>query len=169
MSLLVIQKILWLLVDTLTAHDKHSFHSSDNLIQAIQMQLSKKQQQFFLFFLYFWNLDQVLNIFLKKRWPSRLMYFRTCRLRRTCWDKCLEGPVSQDPLTSNIINNPRTLLKSSRKHHHYIYWSLWVKLSLNKSLLVIQKILGLLVNTLTTDDKYSLLNTDCRWQAFSSY
>ena len=53
MSLLVIQKILGLLVDTLTAHDKHSFHSSDNLIQAIQMQLSKKQKQFFLFFLYF--------------------------------------------------------------------------------------------------------------------
>ena len=37
---------------------------------------------------------------------------------------------------------------------------LLVKLSCKKSLLVIQKISGLLVNTLTTDDKYSLLNRD---------
>ena len=33
-------------------------------------------------------------------------------------------------------------------------------MSWKKSLLAIQKILGLLVNTLTTDDKYTLLNTD---------
>ena len=37
---------------------------------------------------------------------------------------------------------------------------MWVKLSFKKSLLVIQPILGLLINTLTTDDKYSLLNRD---------
>ena len=33
-----------------------------------------------------------------------------------------------------------------------------MKLSWEKSVLVICKILGLFVNTLTTDDKYSLLN-----------
>ena len=37
---------------------------------------------------------------------------------------------------------------------------MWVKFSVEKFLLVICKILGLFVNTLTTDDKYSLLKKD---------
>ena len=37
---------------------------------------------------------------------------------------------------------------------------MWVKLSFKKCLLVIQQILGMLINTLTIDDKYSLLNRD---------
>ena len=52
----------------------------------------------------------------------------------------------------------QTLLKSSQKHLYHICWSLWKKLSLKKSLLAICKILGPFVNTLTTDEKNSLLN-----------
>ena len=52
----------------------------------------------------------------------------------------------------------QTLLKSPRQHLFHIYWSTWTELSLKKSVLVIFKILGLFVNTLTADDKYSLLN-----------
>ena len=37
---------------------------------------------------------------------------------------------------------------------------MWVKFSVEKFLLVICKILGLFVNTLTVDDKYSLLKKD---------
>ena len=43
-SLLVIYKILWLFVDTLFAHDRYSVLSIENLMQPIQMQLSKKQE-----------------------------------------------------------------------------------------------------------------------------
>ena len=35
------------------------------------------------------------------------MYFGTYRLRKTWLDKCLKSPVSQDPLTSNIVNEPK--------------------------------------------------------------
>ena len=52
----------------------------------------------------------------------------------------------------------QTLLKSQPQHFYQIYWSMWKQLSWEKSLLVIFKILGLFVNTLTADDKYSLLN-----------
>ena len=55
------------------------------------------------------------------------------------------GKWSQDPL------------KSARQHLYHIYWSLWWKLSWRKSLLVICKILGLFLNTLTAVDEYSLL------------
>ena len=50
------------------------------------------------------------------------------------------------------------MLKSERKYSYHIYWSLWRQLGLRKSLWVICKILGLFVNPLTADNKYSLLN-----------
>ena len=53
-----------------------------------------------------------------------------------------------------------TLLKSVRQHLYEIYWSFWRQLSWKKSLLVICKMSGLLVNALAVGDKYSLLNSD---------
>ena len=53
-----------------------------------------------------------------------------------------------------------SLLKSARKHLYYSRQLLQGKLSWKKSLLVICKILGLFVNTLTTGEKYSLLIRD---------
>ena len=46
------------------------------------------------------------------------------------------------------------LMKSEGQHLYRIYWSIWMKLSWKKSLLVICKMLGLFVNTLTTNGKY---------------
>ena len=45
-SLLVIHKILRLLVNTLTADDKHYLLNRDNLAQPIQIQVSEKQKIF---------------------------------------------------------------------------------------------------------------------------
>ena len=50
--------------------------------------------------------------------------------------------------------------KSERQHFHHIYSSLWRQFSWEKFLLVICKVLGLFVNTLTADGQYSLLNRD---------
>ena len=57
--LLVICKSLRLFVNFMTADDKYSLLNRDNLIQHIQMQLSKKQKNFFSinFFLHFLNVD----------------------------------------------------------------------------------------------------------------
>ena len=52
------------------------------------------------------------------------------------------------------------LLKSEREHLYHIYWSMWRQFSRKQSVLVTCKILGLCVDTLTVDDKYSLLNSD---------
>ena len=57
--------MLGLLVNTLTADDKFSDFNRVILTQPIQMQLSKKQKLFLIFFVHFWNLDKKLNI-LKK-------------------------------------------------------------------------------------------------------
>ena len=63
-----------------------------------------------------------------------------------------ESSGLEQPLTSNMVNGP--------KHWHHLYhilWSVWRKLNWKKPLLVICKILEIFVNTLTDDDKYSLL------------
>ena len=35
------------------------------------------------------------------------MYFRTYELQKTWLDKCLKSLVSEDPLTSNMVNGPK--------------------------------------------------------------
>ena len=60
----------------------------------------------------------------------------------------------------------QTLPKSAQHHLYHIYWSLQSKLSWKKSLLVIYKILGKLVNTLTIDEKYYFLNNNNLTQPF---
>ena len=55
-SLLVIHKIVRLLVNTLTADDKHYLLNRDNLAQPIHIQLSQKQRIILNFFAHFLNL-----------------------------------------------------------------------------------------------------------------
>ena len=109
-SLLLICQILGLLIKTLAADEKYPLLNRYNLTKPSQMQLSQKQKTFsqifaaflqsrlnfehfqrndeshsfkqklFLnFLLNFWNIYQILNV-LKKRWPSKLLYFRNYRL-----------------------------------------------------------------------------------------
>ena len=49
MYLLLISGILGLFVNILTTYDKHSFCNSENLRQALQMQLSKQKSFFSIF------------------------------------------------------------------------------------------------------------------------
>ena len=55
---------------------------------------------------------------------------------------------------------PQTLLKSESQLLYHNSWWLWRQLTWKKSALVMCKILGLFVNTLTADDKNSLVNRD---------
>ena len=54
----------------------------------------------------------------------------------------------------------QTLFKSPSQLPDHIHWSLTRKLCSKKSLLLTSQILGLLVNTLAADERYSVLNRD---------
>ena len=54
----------------------------------------------------------------------------------------------------------QALSKSASQHLYQIHWSLAGKLCWKKSLLLTYEILGLLVNTLATDEKYPVFNRD---------
>ena len=54
----------------------------------------------------------------------------------------------------------QALPKSASQHLYQIHWSLAGKLCWKKSVLLTYEILGLLVNTLATDEKYPVFNRD---------
>ena len=87
------------------------------------------------------------------------MYFWTYFLRKTWLDKCLKSPFSADPSTSNMVNGPKHCWNLN-KSTFTIFIDHCKGNSVGKSLLVIFKILGLFLEKLTLDDKYTLLNRD---------
>ena len=80
--LLVICKIFGLFGNTMTADNKYSLRSSENLLQPIQMKLSKNQRTFSNFFAHFWNKQQILNILKKKDYPHNLYIFEITEYER---------------------------------------------------------------------------------------
>ena len=131
-TLLVICQILGVFLNALNENDKYSVLNQDNLTQPIQIQLSRKEKKFSKFFPKFSKARLNLEHFQRNRWHSS---------------------------STSEMKLPKTI-EIWMQHLYYLYWSSWRLLSWKKSLLVICKILGLFVNTLTADEKYSLLNRD---------
>ena len=123
------------------------------------MQLSQKPKTFSQFVSAFLkarlNLDifnekvtLIADVFAKLRTPK-------CVMKQTSKSSCFRGPF--DKQHSKL---DQTLLRSERHHLYHIYRSLWRQLSWKKYLLVICKLLGMFINTLTVDPTYSLLKRD---------
>ena len=93
--------------------------------------------------------------FWKKQWVSLPNYFRNYIFGKRLLLKLLEGLASRTPFGNQRVNGFQTPLKVAR-HHYYSFFP-WIsgKLSWKKTALLWSKILRLLANTLTADDKYS--------------
>ena len=59
-------------------------------------------------------------------------------------------------MDSEHVRGSETLHKSARQYFCHIFWSLWNKMSLKKSFLVVSEILRLFVNILAPNDNHSL-------------
>ena len=66
-----------------------------------------------------------------------------------------EKPYFRTAFGNPPVNRYETLLKSARHYYYPIFPWIWDKLTGKKSALVISKILGLFVNTLTAEYTYS--------------
>ena len=64
------------------------------------------------------------------------------------------------PIDRQHGKRAKTLIQSQSQLLYHICWSSWRKLSWKKSRVVTCKVLRIFVNTLTPDDKYSLLSRD---------
>ena len=151
--LLVIQKVLELLVNTLTTKDMYSLLYRDKLPQPIQMQISKKK---YTFYFRIFEIYIKIRMFLKKRMTLRAYISPKLRTAKNVVRSRSKGPCLRRPFEKKDGKRSQRLFKSTRQHLHRNYWLIWVKLSWTKSLLVIQKVLGLLVKRLTTDENFFL-------------
>ena len=115
-SLLLARQILGLLVNTLATDEKYAVLKRDNLTIPIQIQLSQKQKTFSQFLCAF--LKSLLNFkYFEKKMTPRDFVFPKLRTPKTWSDKCLKSPLSDDPLTSNMVNVP----KHCSNLHHSIF------------------------------------------------
>ena len=71
--------------------------------------------------------------------------------KRSCFRRCFDKQYGK---------RAQALLKTASQHLYDMHCSLATKLSSKKSLLLTCQILGRLVNTLTADEKYPVLNRD---------
>ena len=90
----------------------------------------------------------IADFFPKLRTPENVARYMSNKSR-------LKGPFDRQH-----GKRVQTLLQSGQQPCYHIYWSFGRQLSRKKSVLVRRKALYLFVNTLTADDKYSLLNRD---------
>ena len=111
------------------------------------------------FFLHFWNLVEIWNIFKEKRTliADVVPKLRTPKntFRSMPEKSCFRGSVEKQHGKC-----AQTLPKLERQILYHIYWLLGTQLSYKKSLLVICKISRQFPNTLCADGKYSLLDRD---------
>ena len=87
------------------------------------------------------------------------MYFRNYRTRKTCLDKCLKGRVSEDPRTGDMVNGPKHWCNLNESG--FIIFSYHCEGNgVAKVTIRAMKIFYRFLNTLTADDKYSLIGRD---------
>ena len=67
---------------------------------------AKKQKIFSELFSAFFESALNFEHFKKKR-MFLVMYFRNYRPRKTCLDKCLKAPVSENPLTGDMVSGEK--------------------------------------------------------------
>ena len=132
-------------------------------MQRIQMQLSKKQKNLSQFFSAFLKSSSKFEHF-KKHDEHHSLHISQITDWKTWLDKCLQSLVSENPLTSNMLNGSKTveIYKTATLSYLLITAN---EIVLKKSVLVTSKFLGLFVNTLTADDKYSVFIRDVLTQS----
>ena len=121
-----------------------------------------------IFFLHFLNLESILKIS-KKKVTLIADVFLNLRTRKKVVREMSKKSRFRGTFDKWHGKRAETLLKSERQQLYHIYWSLSRILDLKKSLWVIWKVLGLFVNPLKADDKYSLLNRGNLLQHFQMH
>ena len=119
-SLLVICKILGLFGNIMTADKKHSLVNCDNFTQAIQMQLSKKEETFSDFYCPFLNFRLTFENFGKN---TNLIGNKLTKIRTP---KYLVRPMPKETHFRRLYKNQsgkrsQPLLKTTRQHLYNIY------------------------------------------------
>ena len=99
--------------------------------------------------------------FLKNRRPSEVMHFLKIKTGKDCLVKCLKSLVLVHLATVNMLSSLKTCTTALWSY----CFTTSAKIELEKFRLTGSEILGVFVNTVTADDKYSLQNRENLLQA----
>ena len=124
----------------------------------------KNEKHFLNFLGIFWNLHQILNIFKKKKIFIATVFpkLQTVKdLVRPLSEKCSFKNFSG----SEHVKGPQTFVELEWEHFYDIFSSLWEEMIWKIDSLLKFDILGLFVNTLAANYKYSV--QDCENSSFS--
>ena len=123
------------------------------------MQISQKQENFPEFCSEVlkpaWNFE----FFEQKGWPHKFGIFDITHSQNVAWLMSKKSRF-KGSFDKEYGKRTQALLKSASQHLYHIHWSLPSQLSSKTSLWLTCEILGLLVSTLPTNEKYSLLKRD---------
>ena len=155
MALMIIFKILGILVNAMTKNENYSLLNSENLPQPVQMQLSKKQKTFSLVFAAFLKTSSNVQ-YVQKKMTLTAYVFPKLQTAKEVVRNMSKMTHFETPFDTRHAKGSQTQLKSAPQHFSHIFSSILEKLSLKMSLLVLSELSEVFVNTLTTEDKYSL-------------
>ena len=66
-----------------------------------------RNEKYFVIFFFIFQIWSQFWTFSKKRWPSEPMYFCSYGLRNMSLEKCLKSPLSEESLTTDMVNGPK--------------------------------------------------------------
>ena len=92
----------------------------------------------------------------KIRWAPDVVCFWNYRLQKARLLKCPKSHVSEHLWTANMLKGLKHCINLHHSIFCHIFWSLWKKITLENSALVVSQILRLFLNILALDDTYSL-------------
>ena len=126
------------------------------------MQASRETKNFFaIFFLHFWNLVEILNIFEKKKKMTRIAEaFPKLQTLKHMVTSISKKSSFNGSFGKQYGKRTQTLLIFPWQYLYHIDWSLWRQLTWKKSALVTCEISRFFPNSLSANSRYSLLNTD---------
>ena len=127
--MLVICKISRLFPNTLSADGMYSLLNRDNLIQPIQMQVSRKQKTFSQFFAAIFKSNLNLEHFQKKNMSLIPSVFPKLRSPKNLVRSMSKNSLFKGSFGKEHGKRAQTLLKFSWQHLYLIYWALWKRLS----------------------------------------
>ena len=122
--LLVIYKILKLFVKILTAHEKYSLLSRDNLTEPIHMQWAKKENNFSKFFAAFLKSKLNFENFQKKEMALIAYVFPKLQSVKGVAREESKKPHFRGRFDKLHDKRSQGLMKSKDLHLYHIYWSL---------------------------------------------
>ena len=112
-----------------------------------------KNENFLYFLFLLWNLHQILEIF-KEKIIAITNLFRKLKTVKNLVKPLSKKHSFRTSFDSQHVKGSQTLVKSGWEDLYHIFSSLWEEIIWKLSLLLKFENLGVLVNTLTADDKY---------------